>query len=261
VAAPRLPQRDLRRISRIVTAYGQHRELVDTFRKMLLIALSDSPELVALVHSFRSRLKEETHLRDKLIRKFIECREGAVEFSITPENLLTSVTDLAGIRVLHLHTTQIKRIDATLLNIFAEQRLTLIERFTRTWDDESRELFQGLGFTAQPSPSLYTSVHYIVGSNSLTEITAEIQVRTLMEEVWGEVDHDINYPAASSSFACREQLKVLARATSTATRLVDSIYRTLDHESRKADRPKRKAQSRVVRATIKTDRRRSPRRS
>jgi ppGpp synthetase/RelA/SpoT-type nucleotidyltranferase len=61
-------------------------------------------------------------------------------------------------------------------------------------------------------------------------MTAEIQVRTLMEEVWGEVDHTMNYPYPVESLACREQLKVLARVTSSASRLVDSIFATVaDH--------------------------------
>ena len=51
-----------------------------------------------------------------------------------------------------------------------------------------------------------------------------------MEEVWGEVDHTINYPHSTGSVGCAEQLKVLARVTSSATRLVDSIFVTLaDH--------------------------------
>lgn len=48
-----------------------------------------------------------------------------------------------------------------------------------------------------------------------------------MEEVWGEVDHSINYPHKSDSVACREQIRALARATSSATRLVDSIFATV----------------------------------
>jgi cellulose biosynthesis protein BcsQ len=66
----------------------------------------------------------------------------------------------------------------------------------------------------------------VVASASRTKLTAEIQVRTLMEEVWGEVDHQLNYPHETQSLACREQLKVLARVTSSATRLVDSIFST-----------------------------------
>lgn len=93
------------------------------------------------------------------------------------------------------------------------------------------------GIETQDSPSMYTSVHYVVSSASRTKITAEIQVRTLMEEVWGEVDHTIKYPEKNASLACREQLKVLARATSTATRLVDAIFLTMEEdERRKADK-------------------------
>ena len=70
------------------------------------------------------------------------------------------------------------------------------------------------------------SVHYVVQPNSRTELTCEIQVRTLMEEVWGEVDHQINYPVKANSLSCREQIKVLARVTSSCSRLVDSIFFT-----------------------------------
>ena len=71
---------------------------------------------------------------------------------------------------------------------------------------------------------MYTSVHYVIEPNSRTKSTGEIQVRTLAEEIWGEVDHTINYPKKSSILPCREQIKVLARVTSSCTRLVDSIF-------------------------------------
>jgi ppGpp synthetase/RelA/SpoT-type nucleotidyltranferase len=48
-----------------------------------------------------------------------------------------------------------------------------------------------------------------------------------MEEVWGEVDHAINYPHEHESLACREQIRALARSTSSATRLVDAIFATV----------------------------------
>ena len=55
-------------------------------------------------------------------------------------------------------------------------------------------------------------------------MTAEVQVRTLMEEVWGEVDHLINYPQESAYLPIREQIRALARSTSASTRLVDAIF-------------------------------------
>src|SRR5262249_2836849 len=112
---------------------------------------------------------------------------------------------------------------------FAEQKYELIEGpFARTWDDESRVFFQECGIETQESPTLYTSVHYVIGSASRTLVPCEIQVRTLMEEVWGEVDHKINYPIPTEVLSSWEQLKVLARVTSSATRLVDSIFLTHD---------------------------------
>jgi hypothetical protein len=50
-----------------------------------------------------------------------------------------------------------------------------------------------------------------------------------------EVDHTINYPHKSESIPCREQIRALARQTSSATRLVDAIFATVaDIEDTKA---------------------------
>jgi len=49
----------------------------------------------------------------------------------------------------------------------------------------------------------------------------------LFEEVWGEVDHVLNYPQETLIVACREQLRVLAKVVGAGTRLVDSIFRSI----------------------------------
>jgi ppGpp synthetase/RelA/SpoT-type nucleotidyltranferase len=69
-------------------------------------------------------------------------------------------------------------------------------------------------------------VHYVIKPRKKTRYTCEIQVRTLMEEVWGEVNHSLNYPHETKSLACREQIAALARTTSASTRLVDAIFRS-----------------------------------
>jgi putative GTP pyrophosphokinase len=67
------------------------------------------------------------------------------------------------------------------------------------------------------------------------KMTCEIQVRTLAEEIWGEVDHRLNYPHKADSVACQQQIRALARSTSAAGRLVDAIFATVaDEQSRKA---------------------------
>jgi putative GTP pyrophosphokinase len=214
-------------IRELLAAYEEHDGTVRLFRDQLSAALTSSTELAKHVHSMKTRIKDPVHLEEKLRRKMDACDQKGEEFSVTPENLLTSVTDLAGVRILHLYTRQIRDIDVALQGVFEEQKYELLEGpFARTWDDESRAFFRSCGIQTQESPTMYTSVHYVIGSASRTTVTCEIQVRTLMEEVWGEVDHLINYPTPTNVLASSEQLKVLARVTSSATRLVDSIFLT-----------------------------------
>lgn len=232
-----------RRIRSIVAAYGNHKPQIELFHRQLVIALESSRPLASVIHSVRSRVKDADHLADKLARKLKECRDKKISFDITPNNFMVKVNDLVGVRLLHLYTRQITGIDAALRELFKEGKYDLLEGpFARTWDDESRQFFRECKIETQDSPSLYTSVHYVIGSASRTTVTAEIQVRTLMEEVWGEVDHTMNYPNPISSLACREQLKVLARVTSSASRLVDSIFATVeDHNRDKAAKAVKRA--------------------
>ena len=218
----------------LVAVYEQHTAQIGLFRDQLLLALSSSARLSAVVHSVRSRLKDRSHLLDKLRRKYLKCKFDGQPFDIDKDNLLLKVNDLVGVRILHLYTRQIREIDAALREVFQEGQYNLLEGpFARSWDDESRQFFRDCQIETQDSPSMYTSVHYVIGSASRTKVTAEIQVRTLAEEVWGEVDHSINYPHKTDSVACAEQLKVLARVTSSTSRLVDSIFLTLEDDRRR----------------------------
>ncbi len=214
-------------VEELLNSFDRSHDKIELFRSQLFTSIETSEKLAPHIHSLKSRVKDREHLRKKLIRKIAECREIGKEFNITPDNLLLKLNDLAGVRILHLYTRQISKIDEGLKEIFKEQRYGLIEGpIARTWDDESRAFFKSCGIKIQKSDTMYTSVHYVVGSASRSKTTCEIQVRTLMEEVWGEVDHQINYPVPTSVLASREQLKVLARVTSSATRLVDSIFLT-----------------------------------
>lgn len=221
----------LERIDKIVAHYRQEesQSLLSIFKEQLLVALRESQSLTPFVHSIKSRIKEPEHLRQKLLRKLRESKQQRSRFHITPENLFVEIGDLAGIRILHLYTRQFSKINDALQEIFSNYKYRVIEGpFARTWDVEYRGYFQNLGVEVQESETLYTSVHYLIESASSTRMTCEIQVRTLMEEVWGEVDHSINYPTPITNIACGEQIKVLARVTSSATRLVDSIFATVD---------------------------------
>jgi putative GTP pyrophosphokinase len=96
------------------------------------------------------------------------------------------------------------------------------------WDPESQRFFESLNLNVKIKESYYSSIHYVVKSGNDERIKCEIQVRTLFEEIWGEIDHTINYPKKSTSRATKEQLRVLSKLVSTGTRLADSIFRLDD---------------------------------
>jgi ppGpp synthetase/RelA/SpoT-type nucleotidyltranferase len=211
-------------------------ERLETARRLSenLSRLFTSERLTLLVHSIKARAKDPSHLKDKLERKVRKCYETGDPFDITPDNLFERINDLAGVRLLHLHTSQFQRINQIVLELLADEGYKVLEGpIARTWDDEYKKLFDQMGVTTIASERMYTSVHYVVEPGAKTRRTAEIQVRTLAEELWGEVDHTINYPHPCSVASCKEQIKVLARVTSSCTRLVDSIFFALDSDTGK----------------------------
>lgn len=212
-------------IAALVEFFKNSRATFESLLEQLVSSLRSDQALGGHVHSLKWRVKDCDHLQDKLERQMIEAKKHNKHLNITTKNLFRKINDLAGCRILHLYTRQFEPIHECLRRIFDEYKYELIEGpIARTWDDESRAHFAQMGIKTKKSPSLYTSVHYIIAPNRRTRMTCEIQVRTLAEELWGEVDHTINYPHASESLACREQIKVLARVTSSCTRLVDAIF-------------------------------------
>lgn len=191
-----------------------------------LAILFQSKKLSGLVHSVKVRAKDPSHLQDKLLRKMSASKASdSAVFEINPDNLFEKINDLAGVRLLHLHTAQFPSIDTVIKSLLDDEGYSIIEGpQARTWDDEYRTQFASYGVDTIESKRMYTSVHYVVQDGARRRRTAEIQVRTLAEELWGEVDHSINYPHVTRIHACQEQIKVLARLTSSCTRLVDSIY-------------------------------------
>lgn len=173
------------------------------------------------IHSIKFRLKDPSHLRDKLERK---AKKG---INVVPETLFKEVTDLVGVRILHLYQDQFTDIHSEITKKVMSGDWAFGEPpKAYTWDPETKSFFDQLGITTEVKDSYYTSVHYLVKPNNNSDLCCEIQVRTLFEEIWGEIDHAINYPHQTDSIACREQLRVLSKLVSTGTRLSDSIFRS-----------------------------------
>lgn len=222
---PPLKKNDLVKIDKFVELYKSKQHLYQTFASTLFTMFSEHSLLKPYIHSLKYRVKDPEHLRAKICLKFLEANSNGKIFELDEDSIFKTITDLAGVRILHLHTEQIGDIDKALKYILDEQKFPIIEGpIANTWDVEYEDFYKSLGIEVSQRKSLYTSVHYLTKAGN--DVIAEIQIRTLLEEVWGEVSHKINYPEETKSIACKEQIKVLARVTSSGTRLVDSIFKS-----------------------------------
>jgi len=224
----KLMKAELKHVDELVVHFVKNRHQFDRIVGELTAAFTSSPDLKPLVHSVKWRIKDPDHLRDKLIRQWTQAKKTQRAFIRTPANLFQKVNDLVGFRILHLYTQQMERLHTALMQSLTEGYMLVKGPSARTWDDESRQYFKGIGIKTEPSDTMYTSVHYEFETRSITKFRCEVQVRTLAEELWGEVDHHFNYPYQVKVVSCSEQIKVLARLTSACTRLVDSIYKSME---------------------------------
>ena len=218
----------------VINFYNENKHRLLQFQASVESFFSNLPQLNAkpfpIIHSIKTRIKDPDHLRDKIERKLKK------DIEINKDNLFHEITDLIGLRVLYLYQDQFPIIHTQILNYIAEGDWVFVEEpKAMTWDPESKLMYDKLQITTEIRPTFYTSVHYLVkpNNNNPNPICCEIQVRTLFEEIWGEIDHSINYPHPIENVACKEQLRVLSKLVSTGTRLADSIFRSFNDHNEK----------------------------
>lgn len=208
---------DRRRIDEAAEHFMTNRDAFNLFAQSLMGYFKDNPKLGEFIYSIKYRIKDEESLRAKLKRIITDSSD---------QNLASQITDFAGLRIIHLHMDQLTTMHPLVLGILEEHECQLLESKAYYWDLEYENLFRRVDIKAVQRNSMYTAVHYDIMANQRTKITCELQVRSLTEELWGEVSHKVNYPKESSSESCQDQLKALARLTSGCGRLVDSIFKT-----------------------------------
>ena len=208
----------------LLVQYDNVRHNLRIFMDGIASYIGTHPQLILtgkeIVHSYKSRLKDREHLRAKLIKKAAAGRE------INEDNFFGQITDLAGVRILHLYQDNFSEIDGVIRQKITDGDWVLHEQpKAYTWDPEAAEYFKKFDLEVVEKITSYTSVHYSVRPRLDSPLCCEVQVRTLFEEIWGEVDHRINYPEPSENVACREPIKVLSKIVGAGSRLLDSLQR------------------------------------
>lgn len=175
--------------------------------------VADRLSTVKQLHTIKTRIKDPDHVLEKIVRKKTKHPEVIIDL----KNYSHIITDLAGVRALHL---------------FKEDWETIHEFIIHTWDlqkkpvanicegdhEEFVDRFRERGCTIRKHPFGYRSVHYLVSftPSKIESTTVEIQVRTILEEAWSEIDHIIRYPYAKGESALGPYLVFLNRLLGNA---------------------------------------------
>lgn len=172
----------------------------------------------AAVHTVRYRVKEPLHLLKKIIRK----RKEYPDRHLTADNYLMYINDLVGVRLLHLYKSTCHEIGNFIMQNWELKR----SPFAYVTDKNAEEARQ---FNAQKYKVIandrgYRAQHYILHVKpSRQPYYVEVQVKTLFEEGWSEIDHCIRYPDRQSNELLNRLLFILNRLTSDADAVATQI--------------------------------------
>lgn len=181
-------------------SFFKEKEKYKILAEYLVRLISDDPSAPKeSIHMILHRIKDESRLIEKIDQENISC-EFDME-PITHKNFHERIGDIIGIRIICLRLSDIVKVEKYLEFLVEEKILKFIRK-----PDHKRSFVLpiDLGKTAPQDINIqysgYSSIHYQVklGENSdaseaFKSIQIELQLRTILEEAWGEIDHKYRY--------------------------------------------------------------------
>lgn len=198
------------------------------------------------VHSVRWRIKDSNHLMEKIVRKRSEKIEKYADIKL--ENYSEIITDLIGVRALHLFKDDCFDIDNYLKTNWDPVEPPVV--YLREGDhDDLKEKFTNEGFEVKSHVAGYRSIHYVFNSKPLKQtIATEIQIRTIFEEGWSEIDHKIRYPNFSENPLVIYFLTIFNRMAGSADEMgsfVKGLVTTLDDHREEIQKVNENSQKKI----------------
>lgn len=233
--------------SELEAIYANYKEIEDKLRRIGKEFVNDYLYDIerAGIHSYRYRTKAAGHLIEKIIRKRREAKEKYAE--INRDNYYKYNTDLIGIRVLFLYREDWVHFHHYITTVFENNPDCYVvdrlhdfdEDITHNYIAERPKVYKRSGDSRIYDENLieikaggiYRSLHYIIKYKGYY---VEIQGRTLFEEGWSEVDHDIVYPYFQDDAMLKDFSTLLNRLSGMADEM-SSYFRRMKME-REAER-------------------------
>lgn len=182
------------------------------------------------IHSVKSRIKDADRLVEKIIRK-TEDRKNKYgnDFEFTIDNYKNEINDLIGIRVIHIFKEQWEDIHEFIIKTWK-----VIEITANVRDGDNTDTFDDLNIEVRSRASGYRSVHYLVEFYPTSQkVIAEIQVRTIFEEGYGEIDHRLRYSHNEIPNILKSNLLLFNRISGSADEMASLINRFSKEWSKK----------------------------
>lgn len=213
---------DWSELKAIYNDFTARRENLEIYSNLLADLLRKQPS----AHTVRSRIKDPEHLIAKLIRKTPDRQERKGDkFQFTIDNYRDEITDLIGVRVIHIFKEDWKEI-----HDYIDQTWFIKELQINIREGDNRDIYEGLDKSTLNRDSGYRSIHYLINFSPTDEsLTAEIQVRTIFEEGYGEIDHLLSYPNNNVPEVLKLNLLMLNRLAGSADEM-SSAVRTIKEE-------------------------------
>lgn len=184
----------------ILISFLKEKEKYKKLAEYMVNLIQDDPSSPKeSLHTIIYRIKDELRLIEKI--NILNERMDAGAQIITGKNYQASIGDLLGVRIICLRLSDVEKIEAYLNLLSEEHILDFIEGPDHNKSfilpvDPGESMTDG----ADPRYTGYSSIHYKIklGENSdappaLKQLHFELQLRTILEEAWSEIDHKYRY--------------------------------------------------------------------
>jgi len=178
------------------------------------------------IQRVRVRLKRPESARDKLYAKGLDLSAKL------DRNHFATIHDALGARVIVYFTSQLRMIDLEIRNS-GDFEISTVKPPVAYLGSHLQEELGLTHIERRRKHSGYASIHYILRLSSPAVQNTEnpwfeIQLRTLCEDLWGEIEHVLGYkPQKRTSFAVRQQFRIISRSLEAIDDHFNFLYEEL----------------------------------